>query len=132
MSLPRVFVNEEEQALAEKNPELFKHYIALATALATKLSFEQWLRNREKMMKIIHSLSENFCNCSYYEEDCTEKCEVIFRQKFVQITSQISSITDEQLQFYDLMTHKSEVDYRKKFSAPLASRYLLDSRYRNL
>ena len=127
MSL-RVFVNEEEQALAEKNPELFKHY----NALATKLSFEEWLRNREKMMKIIHSLSENFCQCSYYEEDCTEKCEVIFRQKFVQITSRICSITDEQLQFYDLMTLKSEVDYRKKFSAPLASRYLLDSRYRNL
>jgi hypothetical protein len=81
------------------------------------------------MMKIIHSLSESFCQCGYYEEDCTEKCEVIFRRKFVEITSQISSITDEQLQFYDLMTLKSEVDYRKKFSVPLASRYLRESPY---
>ena len=127
MSSKMFFVNEKEEALAEKNPKLFQYYITLET----KLSFEKWLENRQKMMEIIHSLGEDFCQCSYYGRDCTEQCNVVSRQKLVQITVRICSITEEQLQFYDLMTFKSKVDSCKEGSAPLASRYILDSRDRN-
>ncbi len=122
MLFQKFFVDEKEESLARKNPKLFGFFYTLET----KLSFEQWFQERQFVIDTINSFDEDACHCSYYYAKCTDKCRVLFRNKFIILTERISSVTDDKLQFLNLMFLKSKVDTCKTHSQPLAESYIME------
>jgi len=122
----RFFVNEEEEALAREKPKLFKYFCTLTT----KLSFQEWLKGRQFVIDTMRSFdglhSSANCLCSYYEQNCTLECGLIYKKKFVNLTDRVSSFTDEKIKFFDLMFLKALVDSCKTHSVDLAKDYLIE------